>query len=247
VRLVVAETDRGAKDKLFAYTSSRYTKLPGSKVRTAEKENMKYFKCQLHCTFLLILLFHCNKNSSDSTTIIIDRDFNRNDTVNVVTTIDSDIIGKKWILDRCCSSLNDSIQFLFEYGIINATLQFDNKWGLHAVNGGYFFGSKYRITTDRRFVLYGGGTQLIYCNYTKMNNTAQLFNDSYHAIINDSKYRATKDSLYVYFQTGLAIFIDSSKIDSTFFKKRKYPETQKTNIGVDDLIGKLMDEYKIGG
>ena len=208
---------------------------------------MKFYKYQLHCIFLLILLFQCNTNNSGSTTIIIDRDFNRNDTVNVLATIDSNLTGKKWIIDKCYSSLNDSIQFLFEYGIINATLQFDKNWGLDAENGGYFFGSKYRITTDRRIVLFGGGSQLIYCRYKKMNNTAQIFNRSYHAIINDSKYRATKDSLYVYFQTGLAIFIDSSKIDSTFFLKRKYPETQNATIDTSDLIGKLMQENKIGG
>ena len=43
----------------------------------------------------------------------------------------------------------------------------------------------------------------------------------------------------------MVIFIDSSKIDSNFYQKIKYPEPKREIV--DDVIGMLMEEYKIGG
>jgi hypothetical protein len=166
----------------------------------------------------------------------------RFDTLSLQSSNDNKLINRTWYLDQFYSSLNDSISFLFRYGIEKTYLRFSKNWDINAYDGCYGFGGVYKISNDKRILIKQAASNCIYCKKDTLNYCYQQFWRSFVHILHESRYVVANDSLILYHQTGYVVLLDSSKVSTEYIKNKKIPDNTNNKTNVDELIKKIMQE-----
>lgn len=153
---------------------------------------------------------------------------------------------RTWFIDRFFSSLNDSISGIFDFGIDKAYLKFKLNGFINARGTGYGFRGNFRISKEHRILIETAESKAVYCRKDTLNSAYQCFWSSFVPLLHESKYSICGDSLFLFFQTGSAILIDSVKITDSYLKAKKWPSKKDDSQAVDELIkGLMMDSDSI--
>jgi hypothetical protein len=171
--------------------------------------------------------------------------FNAIDTFFIKPVIDSSLC-RTWYIDQLFSSLNDSIWCLFGFGIDKAYLKFGLNKSIRARGTGYGFRGSFRISIDNRILIEEAESKAVYYKKDTLNSAYQCFWDSFVPLLHESKYSICGDSLFLFFQTGSALLIDSVKVTDTYLKTKQWPSQKAEAASVDELIkGLMMDSASI--
>lgn len=165
--------------------------------------------------------------------------FNTIDTFFIKPFIDR-ALCKTWYVDQLFSSLNDSIWCLFGFGIDKAYLKFGYNKSVSAHGTGYGFRGSFRISRDNRILIEEAESKAVYYKKVTLNSTYQCFWNSFVPLLHESKYSICGDSLFLYFQTGSAILIDSTKITDKYLQTKKWPSKKDDSASANELIKGLM-------
>jgi hypothetical protein len=167
----------------------------------------------------------------------------REDTIPLQKYADRNLVNRTWYLDEFYSSLNDSISFLFAYGIAKVFLDFSPDWSIHARDGCYGFVGAYRISKDRRILIQTAGSSAKYCWKATLNACYQRFWRSFCPLLHESRYTICGDSLLLYFQTGKALLIDTAAQAYAKVNQKSWPVATRSPEEAVRWMDSLFQEY----
>lgn len=219
---------------------------------------MNKLKNQINCQLLIFyvlfcfLITHAQNIIIGDSILIVKNQMNRGcqsyeDTITIEKNNDPEIVNRTWFVDQFNTSLNDSIFYVFSYGIEKAFLKFSDNWDINAHGKCYGFGGAYRISKDHRLLIKSASSLAIYCMQDTLNSFYQSFWRSFVPLLHDSKYQICGDSLVLFFQTGKALLLDSTKVSATHLSLKKWPFGKENRKDFDKAIKNAYKDAKRRG